>query len=64
MANPEYSNDIINEQGKQYNKYQEKRRAESIKNKSIVEGATNFTSSGYGFISVNEETESEVIDNI
>ena len=39
MANPEYSNDIINNQGKQYNKYQAKRRAESLrKNKAIVEG--------------------------
>ena len=39
MANPEYSNDIINNQGKQYNKYQDKRRAESLrKNKAIVEG--------------------------
>ena len=67
MTNPEYSNDIINEQGKQYNKYQEKRRAESIqKNKSVVEGVIeSFTSSsGYGFIPINDDTESEVIDNI
>jgi len=39
MANPEYNNDIINNQGKQYNKYQDKRRQESLrKNKAIVEG--------------------------
>ena len=66
MINPEYSNDIINNQGKQYNKYQDKRRKESIqKNKSIVEGVIeSFTSSGYGYVSINDDTESEVIDNI
>lgn len=66
MSDPQYSNDIINNQGKLYNKYQDKRRTESLqKNKNVVEGfVESFTSSGYGFIPINEETESEVIDNI
>ena len=39
MSNSNYSNDIINDQGKQYKKYQKKRRSETIKkNKGIVEG--------------------------
>ena len=39
MSNPEYSNDIINNQGKQYKNYQDKRRAKAMrKNKEIVEG--------------------------
>lgn len=39
MSNPQYSNDIINNQGKQYRKYQDKRRAKALrKNKELVEG--------------------------
>lgn len=39
MSNSNYSNDVINDQGKQYKKYQKKRRSETIKkNKGIVEG--------------------------
>ena len=39
MANPQYSNDIINNQGKQYKQYQNKRRQKALrKNKDLVEG--------------------------
>ena len=39
MTNPQYSNDIINDQGKQYKKYQNKRRDKALrKNKGLVEG--------------------------